>query len=99
MNIGTQSFGKGSVQTVMPISRGRALKLTTSRYFTPSGTSIQGSGIMPDILLEDAPYADLMAGIDKHHTTPGDALLQTDSQLRQAMNILQGGRILQSRAE
>lgn len=97
--VGAKTFGKGSVQTVMPISRGRALKLTTSRYFTPSGTSIQGSGIMPDIVLEDAAYANLMAGVDKHHTTPGDALLQTDKQLRQAMHILQGGRILQSRAE
>ena len=97
--VGSQTFGKGSVQTVMPISRGRALKLTTSRYFTPSGTSIQGSGIMPDIVLEDAAWADAMAGVDKHHTTPGDALLQTDQQLRQAMRILQGGRILQSRAE
>jgi len=48
---GTRTFGKGSVQTVMPLSGGRAIKLTTSRYFTPSGVSIQGRGITPDVEL------------------------------------------------
>jgi carboxyl-terminal processing protease len=47
--LGTRSFGKGSVQTVMPITDNAALKLTTSRYYTPSGRSIQGTGISPDI--------------------------------------------------
>ena len=46
--LGRRTFGKGSVQTVMPLSEGRAIKLTTSRYFTPSGRSIQGHGIDPD---------------------------------------------------
>ena len=46
--LGRRTFGKGSVQTVMPLSGGRAIKLTTSRYYTPSGRSIQGSGIEPD---------------------------------------------------
>jgi len=50
--LGTQSFGKGSVQTVMPLGDGRAIKLTTARYFTPSGRSIQGEGIVPDIVVE-----------------------------------------------
>lgn len=50
--VGTRTFGKGSVQTVMPLSGGRAIKLTTSRYFTPSGASIQGQGITPDVDLE-----------------------------------------------
>lgn len=50
--VGTRTFGKGSVQTVMPLSGGRAIKLTTSRYFTPSGASIQGQGITPDVELE-----------------------------------------------
>ena len=49
--VGTRTFGKGSVQTVMPLSGGRAIKLTTSRYFTPSGVSIQGRGITPDVAL------------------------------------------------
>ena len=52
--VGRRTYGKGSVQTVMPLSRGGAVKLTTSRYFTPSGASIHGKGIVPD-LLEDGP--------------------------------------------
>lgn len=47
--VGTQSFGKGSVQTVLPLNDGKAIKLTTARYFTPSGRSIQAEGIHPDI--------------------------------------------------
>jgi carboxyl-terminal processing protease len=52
--MGTQSFGKGSVQTVLPISDSRAVKLTTALYFTPQGRSIQAQGIAPDILVERA---------------------------------------------
>jgi carboxyl-terminal processing protease len=48
--IGRRTYGKGSVQTVMPLARGGAVKLTTSRYFTPSGASIHGRGLMPDLL-------------------------------------------------
>ena len=57
--IGTQSFGKGSVQTVIPLGDGRAVKLTTARYFTPEGRSIQAEGIAPDMVVERAeirPY-------------------------------------------
>ncbi|MFT5720362.1 MAG: carboxyl-terminal processing protease [Motiliproteus sp.] len=50
--MGTPSFGKGSVQTVLPLTNKRALKLTTARYFTPSGRSIQAEGIVPDIRVE-----------------------------------------------
>jgi len=50
--MGTKSFGKGSVQTVMPLPDGSALRLTTSKYFTPAGRSIHGKGIMPDIVVE-----------------------------------------------
>jgi len=59
--LGRRTFGKGSVQTVMPLSGGRAIKLTTSRYYTPSGRSIQGSGIEPDLKFEtiDVPPLDL----------------------------------------
>jgi carboxyl-terminal processing protease len=52
--MGTRSFGKGSVQTILPISNGAALKLTTARYYTPNGRSIQASGIEPDIVTEEA---------------------------------------------
>lgn len=51
--VGSQTYGKGSVQTVMPLSDGHAIKLTTSRYFTPSGASIQQRGIKPDVAVED----------------------------------------------
>jgi carboxyl-terminal processing protease len=51
--IGTQTFGKGSVQTIMPLGNNTAIKLTTARYYTPSGRSIQALGIKPDILVED----------------------------------------------
>lgn len=52
--MGSQTFGKGSVQTIIPVSKTAAVKLTTARYFTPSGRSIQGEGIKPDIVLSDA---------------------------------------------
>lgn len=52
--MGTQSFGKGSVQTIMPIGGQGAIRLTTARYYTPSGTSIQAKGITPDIAVEPA---------------------------------------------
>jgi carboxyl-terminal processing protease len=51
--LGTQSFGKGSVQTIMPMNNGAAIKLTTARYFTPKGRSIQAKGIVPDYIVED----------------------------------------------
>ncbi|QEQ97893.1 S41 family peptidase [Neptunomonas concharum] len=52
--MGTGSFGKGSVQTILPLAEKRALKLTTARYFTPSGRSIQAQGILPDVVVEEA---------------------------------------------
>ena len=52
--MGTKSFGKGSVQTIIPSGEDVALKLTTAKYYTPSGRSIQKTGIDPDILVEQA---------------------------------------------
>src|SRR5690606_14560636 len=52
--MGTKTFGTGSVQTILPVSNGAALRLTTARYYTPDGRSIQASGIQPDIVTEDA---------------------------------------------
>jgi len=72
--LGTQSFGKGSVQTLMPLGDGRAIKLTTARYFTPSGRSIQGEGIVPDIVVEPT---------DKDTQTS-----DTDNQLKAAVDQL-----------
>ena len=51
--IGTQTFGKGSVQTIMPLGNSTAIKLTTARYYTPSGRSIQAKGITPDLIVDE----------------------------------------------
>ncbi len=56
--MGSKSFGKGSVQTILPLKENSALKLTTARYFTPSGTSIQAEGISPDIVLDNLRVAE-----------------------------------------
>jgi carboxyl-terminal processing protease len=70
--IGTRSFGKGSVQTIMPLGQDGALRLTTARYYTPSGRSIQAKGIEPDMeILEDVP--DDLKGKDD---TKGEASLK-----------------------
>ncbi|MCF6195173.1 MAG: S41 family peptidase [Emcibacter sp.] len=54
--VGTQSFGKGSVQTVIPLGANGAMRLTTAYYFTPSGNSIQGEGITPDVIVEQVRF-------------------------------------------
>jgi carboxyl-terminal processing protease len=96
---GSKTFGKGSVQTVMPLSNGRAIKLTTSLYYTPSGISIHGQGITPDVVIESEPALDLLAGINAHETDAGAALLQKDLQLRQAFDLLQDDRVMQSKLD
>ncbi len=55
--VGTKSFGKGSVQTIMPLKNGGAMRLTTARYYTPSGRSIQALGVSPDIVVPQPPRA------------------------------------------
>jgi carboxyl-terminal processing protease len=55
--MGSRTFGKGSVQTILPMTDGNALKLTTARYYTPSGRSIQAEGIVPDITLDNVKVA------------------------------------------
>jgi carboxyl-terminal processing protease len=72
--LGTQTFGKGSVQTILPLNNGTAIKLTTARYYTPNGRSIQAKGITPDIIIEDATVTSIdnprievrEADLDKH---------------------------------
>jgi len=56
--VGTKSFGKGSVQTIIPLNDGSALRLTTSKYFTPNGTVIHGKGVMPDIIIQNGKPVD-----------------------------------------
>ena len=60
--MGTRSFGKGSVQTVLPLAKERAIKLTTARYFTPNGRSIQAQGIEPDIIVRRAKIEAIKPG-------------------------------------
>jgi carboxyl-terminal processing protease len=61
--MGTQTFGKGSVQTILPLGNGTAIKLTTARYFTPNGRSIQAKGITPDIVVEEATLTEADAAL------------------------------------
>ncbi|MCA1979083.1 MAG: S41 family peptidase [Thiobacillus sp.] len=75
--MGTRTFGKGSVQTILPLGNGTAIKLTTARYFTPSGRSIQAKGIEPDIVTEDPAMAEADDGLgvreadlDRHLANP-----------------------------
>jgi carboxyl-terminal processing protease len=84
--LGGRTFGKGSVQTVMPLSGGRAIKLTTSRYYTPSGRSIQGSGIEPDVKLDavDAQPADL------EDARVRESLAAHDAAVRAGLDVLRG---------
>jgi carboxyl-terminal processing protease len=69
--VGTRSFGKGSVQTVIPLPDKGAIRLTTARYYTPSGRSIQGLGIVPDVLVgetrEEVPQFDPEHEADLNH--------------------------------
>jgi carboxyl-terminal processing protease len=86
--IGRRTYGKGSVQTIMPLSEGQALKITTSRYFTPSGASINGVGIVPDTVLDgpEEPPADMDA-VDN----PSNATLpRRDPQVSLALQALAG---------
>ncbi len=70
--MGTQTFGKGSVQTIMPLANNTAIKLTTARYYTPNGRSIQAKGIVPDIVVEETPNGSVgglrlrEADLDRH---------------------------------
>ena len=137
--MGTTSFGKGSVQTIIPLPGSTAIKLTTARYFTPSGRSIQAKGIVPDISVEETPNgmspmrlreADLenhlennrddgkeaapvkpqtkapakpktgpaKEGDDEGFEPPGRELAsKKDYQLNQALNLLKGLQIIQSK--
>jgi carboxyl-terminal processing protease len=56
--VGQRTFGKGSVQTIMPLSGGRAIRLTTSRYYTPSGRSINATGVIPDLVVTGEPHGE-----------------------------------------
>ncbi|HEX8979536.1 MAG TPA: S41 family peptidase [Parasulfuritortus sp.] len=130
--VGTQSFGKGSVQTILPLNNGSAIKLTTARYYTPSGRSIQNKGITPDIVVEEATVtpADADQTLEIHESDlenhlsnnqdkgagkaakpkqgdkgkageegaePKEIVSKKDYQFNQALTLLKGVALLQSR--
>ena len=74
--VGTRSFGKGSVQTTIPLPDGAAILLTTARYYTPSGHSIQGRGIAPDVAVADSPLDVLHFDVD-HEDELGHVISNT----------------------
>jgi len=89
--IGTTTFGKGLVQTVMPLSKGRAIKLTTSHYYTPSGDSIHEIGITPDIMVDGSreyPGLSASATVDR----------ENDAQLIEALEQIRNQRVMHSQA-
>lgn len=104
--VGVKSFGKGSVQTVIPLRDGSALRLTTSRYFTPLGKQIHGKGVVPDIVVEDgkiepAPQALPQIAVEKAfeeiekkpQEKKPEFEYKTDNQLMRALDILKALRI------
>ncbi len=88
--IGHQTFGKGSVQTVVPLSGGHAIKLTTSRYYTPSGISIHQKGITPDVVID--PKDIELAGRVDSSAVLGD--LEADYELRVALDTTKNAQPL-----
>ena len=109
--LGTQSFGKGSVQTVVPINENSAIKLTTAKYFTPNGRSIQALGISPDLVIERAeikPFKPSTRAREKNltghlnteskgekATSSEPSNIMADNQLYEALNILRGIKLLE----
>ena len=92
--VGTRTYGKGSVQTVMPLSDGRAIKLTTSRYYTPSGESIHERGIEPDVAVA------LSAGETRMFRGPGSTIAAADdNQLQEALRVVGYRPIMQSKVQ
>src|SRR5437867_4807762 len=92
--VGTQTFGKGSVQTIIPLSDGSGLRLTTAKYFTPKGRSIHGKGITPDIVVEIPK--DTTAAKDRQQPSldPMEEL-RKDIQVQRALDVIKTMRIIE----
>jgi carboxyl-terminal processing protease len=80
--VGTKSFGKGSVQTVMPLRSDGAMRLTTARYYTPSGRSIQALGVSPDIVVEQPRRSPNAEEEEEENTRPS----RSEADLRGSLN-------------
>lgn len=111
--LGTKTFGKGSVQTILPMSNGAALKITTARYYTPKERSIQALGIEPDVVVENLKLtaqenrrrtreSDLAGHLENDTDKDKDAEskqkddIGEDYQLREAVNLLKGFKIMRA---
>lgn len=110
--VGERTFGKGSVQSVLPLRNGAGIKLTTARYYTPSGRSIQAQGIAPDVevagsvkvmkVTDDRKHeADLKRHLDNNSeqemTEHGETVgVEEDYPLYEALNLLRASQILSS---
>ncbi len=97
--MGTQTFGKGSVQTVLPLPNNTAIKLTTARYYTPSGRSIQAKGIVPDIEVEESANGGngrdhllREADLEHHLNNDKDGGAAKDSALKPAKDLKDNGK-------
>jgi len=91
--VGTQTFGKGSVQTIIPLSDGSGLRLTTAKYFTPKGRSIHGKGITPDIVVE-VPKEPAGAPPKPPSLDPLEDL-KKDVQLQRALDVIKAMRVIE----
>ena len=107
--VGERTFGKGSVQSILPLRNGSGIKLTTARYYTPSGRSIQAEGIRPDLVIEQVEIVDSNdqrireADLKRHLSNDTDvkAIIpdvsvraEEDFPLHEALSILKGAGIL-----
>ncbi|MEH6403244.1 MAG: S41 family peptidase [Sneathiella sp.] len=102
--LGTKSFGKGSVQTIVPLQGNGAMRMTTARYYTPSGASIQAKGIVPDIAVEQARLEVLNQGTRRseadlrNHLENGDAKkAKEDKAAEDAKNDIQDYQLLRAK--
>ena len=97
--MGTKSFGKGSVQTIIPSGEDVAIKLTTAKYYAPSGKSIQQTGIDPDILVEQAELkkvnnqvrkeSDLRGAIDNEQISKDESKTEDDESAKKKIKMKQ----------
>jgi carboxyl-terminal processing protease len=92
--VGTQTFGKGSVQTIIPLSDGSGLRLTTAKYFTPKGRSIHGKGITPDIVVEIPKETTAARDRQQPALDPMEEL-KKDIQVQRALDVIKTMRIIE----
>ncbi|MFC1837652.1 S41 family peptidase [Thermodesulfobacteriota bacterium] len=106
--LGTQSFGKGSIQTIIPMADGAGLRLTTARYYTPSGTSIQATGITPDVLVPEVateedddkgPMKFLREKDLRHHLENGEASSKPIPQTIEKSGLISDNITISDKAE